>query len=203
MSNKQKLVGNLKRGRIFIVSAPAGTGKTTLVSMLTKEFDQVKVSVSCTTRQPRPYEIDGVHYHFLKKEEFEDKIKRGDFLEHVLLYGDHYGTSLKFIEEILQKGQHVVLVIDTQGALMLMGKIEAAYIFILPPSKEELQRRLESRGTEKREVMLERLRIAEREINEAHRYDYQIVNDDLSCAYQVLRSIVIAEEHKHLLVEIE
>ena len=203
MSNKQKLVGNLKRGRIFIVSAPAGTGKTTLVSMLTKEFDQMKVSVSCTTRQPRPYEIDGVHYHFLKKEEFEDKIKRGDFLEHVLLYGDHYGTSLKFIEEILQKGQHVVLVIDTQGALMLMGKIEAAYIFILPPSKEELQRRLESRGTEKREVMLERLRIAEREINEAHRYDYQIVNDDLSCAYQVLRSIVIAEEHKHLLVEIE
>ena len=203
MSNKQKLVGNLKRGRIFIVSAPAGTGKTTLVSMLTKEFEQVKVNVSCTTRQPRPYEIDGVHYHFLKKEDFEEKIKRGDFLEHVLLYGDHYGTSLKFIEEILQKGQHVVLVIDTQGALMLMGKIEAAYIFILPPSKEELQRRLESRGTEKKEVMQERLRIAEREINEAHRYDYQIVNDDLSCAYQVLRSIIIAEEHKHLLIEIK
>jgi guanylate kinase len=196
MSNKQKLVGNLKRGRIFVVSAPAGTGKTTLVSMLTKEFDHVKMSISCTTRSPRPYEIDGVHYHFLSKEAFQEKIQRGEFVEHVELYGDYYGTSFKSIEEMLMKGLHVVLVIDTQGAIMLREKIDAAYIFILPPSKEELQRRLESRGTEKRDVMLQRLAIAEREMNEAYRYDYQIINDDLSCAYQVLRSIVIAEEHK-------
>lgn len=196
MSNKQKLVGNLTRGCIFVVSAPAGTGKTTLVSMLTKEFDHVKMSISCTTRKPRPYETDGVHYHFLTKEAFEEKVRRGEFLEHVQLYGDYYGTSLESIEEMVKKGLHVVLVIDTQGALLLRKKIDAAYIFILPPSKEELQRRLESRGTEKREVMLQRLAIAEREMNEASHYDYQIINDDLSCAYQVLRSIVIAEEHK-------
>src|SRR6185295_3868973 len=196
MLNKQRLVGNLKRGIIFVVSALAGTGKTTLVHMLTKEFCEIKLSVSCTTRKPRPYEVNGGHYHFLSRQEFEEKIKRNEFLEHVELYGDRYGTSLQQIEEVLSKGDHVILVIDTQGAQLLREKIDACFIFIMPPSKEELERRLMARGTEKKEVVLQRLAIAEREMQQAHLYDYQVINDDLPTAYNVLRSIVIAEEHK-------
>lgn len=196
MSSKQKLVGNLPYGLTFVVSAPAGTGKTTLVGMLTKEFDAVKMSISCTTRPPRPHETDGVHYHFLSEEEFQRKVDNGEFLEHVTLFGHRYGTSATFIEKKKASGFHVVLVIDTQGAVQLMGKIAATFIFLLPPSQEELVRRLVGRGTEKKEVIEERLKRAELEMELAKLYDYQIVNDDLPTAYQVLRSIVIAEEHR-------
>jgi guanylate kinase len=196
MLSKQKLVGNLTFGLTFVVSAPAGTGKTTLVGMLTKEFDAVKMSISCTTRPPRPHEIDGVHYHFISEDEFQRKVEAGEFLEHVSLFGHRYGTSATYIEKKKSKGLHVVLVIDTQGAVQLMGKISATFIFLLPPSKEELMRRLVGRGTEKKEVIEERLRRAEVEMELANLYDYQIVNDDLPTAYQVLRSIVIAEEHR-------
>ena len=196
MSSKQKLVGNLKRGLTFVVSAPAGTGKTTLVSMLTREFDTVKMSISCTTRPQREYETDGTHYHFISEEEFVQKIQEGEFLEHVELFGYRYGTSLKHIEEMKSRGFHVVLVIDTQGALQLMDRIDATFIFLLPPSKQELQRRLIDRATEATAVIEKRLEWSEKEIESAKFYEYQIVNDDLTVAYQVLRSIVIAEEHK-------
>src|SRR5437016_8413914 len=125
MSSKQQLVGNLKYGLTFVVSAPAGTGKTTLVQMLTKEFDSIKMSVSSTTRPPRSYEIDGVHYHFLTESQFSEKVEHGDFLEHVSLFGYRYGTSYEHVEELKKKGYHVVLVIDTQGAVQLMKKIKA------------------------------------------------------------------------------
>lgn len=196
MSSKQKLVGNLKRGLTFVVSAPAGTGKTTLVSMLAREFDAIKMSISCTTRPPREYEIDGVHYHFLSEDEFVQKIQEGEFLEHVELFGYRYGTSLKHIEQIKAQGYHVVLVIDTQGACQLMNSIDAVFIFLHPPSKEELRRRLIDRGTEDRAIIEKRLEWSEKEMELAALYEYQIVNDDLAVAYQVLRSIVIAEEHR-------
>ncbi len=198
MSNKQKLVGSRPQGLTFVVSAPAGTGKTTLVGMLTKEFDAVKMSISCTTRPPRFHEIDGVHYNFLSEEEFQKRADSGEFLEHVTLFGHRYGTSAGLIEKMKAKGQHVVLVIDTQGAVQLMQTIDAVFIFLLPPSKEELVRRLVTRGTESKEVIEERLKRAEKEIELSQLYDYTIVNDDLPTAYQVLRSIVIAEEHRVL-----
>lgn len=196
MSSKQKLVGNLKKGLVFVVSAPAGTGKTTLVGMLTKEFDAVKTSISYTTRRARPHENHGDHYYFVSEEEFCQKIERGEFLEHVELFGSRYGTAFDTIEKQTEKGHHVVLVIDTQGAIQLMQKVKAIFIFLLPPSLIELRERLEARGTETAQVIEERLSLAEKEIALACHYDYHIVNDDLATAYQALKSIVIAEEHR-------
>lgn len=196
MSNKQKLVGNLSHGLLFVVSAPAGTGKTTLVEMLTNEFDCVKRSISCTTRPPRPTETDGVDYCFLTEEEFTKKIDQGEFLEHVMLFGYRYGTSRSHVESLRAAGKHVVLVIDTQGALQLMGKLEAIFIFIMPPSFEELAHRLQERGTETHESLSKRLQEAEREIASSSAYHYVIVNDELKKTYEVLRSIIIAEEHR-------
>ena len=196
MSSKQQLVGNLKYGLTFVVSAPAGTGKTTLVQMLSKEFDSIKMSVSSTTRPPRSYEIDGSHYHFLTESQFSEKVEHGDFLEHVSLFGYRYGTSYGHVEELKKKGYHVVLVIDTQGAVQLMKKIKATFIFLMPPTTEELTRRLRDRGTEEDVEIKTRLEWSEKEMEVAKLYDYLIVNDDLSIAYQVLRSIVIAEEHR-------
>src|SRR5258708_7627638 len=112
MSSNYKLLGNRKRGLLFVVSAPAGTGKTTLVGMLTKEFDSVKTSISCTTRPARPYEVHGQHYYFLSEAEFNEKVAHNEFLEHVTLFGYQYGTLRTHVEERQAKGQHVVLVID-------------------------------------------------------------------------------------------
>jgi guanylate kinase len=191
-----KLLGNVKRGLAFIVSAPAGTGKTTLVHMLAKEFDCVASSVSMTTREPRNGEIPGVDYDFLTKKEFEERIAAGEFLEFVELYGNYYGTSKKKVEELRNQGKHVILTIDTQGARQLMDKFDAVYIFVSPPSFEELRNRLLFRKTETSEVIHERLEWAKKELEIVSQYDYNIVNDDLSIAYEALRSILIAEEHR-------
>lgn len=191
-----KLLGNRKRGLAFIVSAPAGTGKTTLVDKLVEEFPNVVANISFTTRPPRVGEIEGVHYRFIDKDQFKEKIAAGEFLEHVCLYDEYYGTSRKWIEERLNLGKHVVLVIDTQGAMFLRDKYPAISIFVKPPSLEELQRRLEGRQTETQQKIEERLQIAQHEIEALKYYDYEIVNDDLEIAYQVLRSIFIAEEHR-------
>lgn len=196
MSSKQKLVGNLSRGLVFVVSAPAGTGKTTLVNRLTQEFPGVEVSISCTTRLPRAGEQDGVHYHFLNEADFSEQVKEGKFLEHVTLFGYRYGTNRLHVEEKLALGKHVFLVIDTQGAIELMGRFPAIFIFLMPPSFEVLAQRLEARGTENAESLSMRLDVAQQEIVHASSYHYVIVNDDLETSYQVLRSIVIAEEHR-------
>jgi len=190
------LLGNLKRGLVFIISAPAGTGKTTLVNMLTQEFSCVVASVSYTTRPPRPGEINGVHYHFLNEEEFLDRIEKGEFLEYVKLYDHYYGTSKLWLEEQLARGKHVILVIDTQGAKQLKGKLAAISIFICPPSIKELEQRLVRRKTEAAEDIERRLKWALDEIEAQTFYDYRILNEDLSTAYQILRSILIAEEHR-------
>lgn len=191
-----KLLGELKRGIIFVVSAPAGTGKTTLVRMLCEEFDCVYESVSYTTRPARANEVADRDYHYISSDEFEQKISRNEFLEYAKVFNHYYGTSQKDIEERLQAGMHVVLVIDTQGALQLMDKIDAVFIFIRPPSLDELRRRLENRKSESREAIEQRLSWAEREMALSEKYDYQVVNDHLPTAYAVLRSIVIAEEHR-------
>lgn len=190
------LLGSYTRGLVFIVSAPAGTGKTTLVDLLVQEFPSVIANISYTTRLPRQGEIQGKHYHFISESEFEAKKAASDFLEYVKLYGTSYGTSRQWIEAQREEGKHVILVIDTQGALQLKGKYEAISIFIRPPSLEILRKRLTGRQTEPLEVIEKRLAWAEKELEAADSYDYQIVNDDLAVAYQVLRSIVIAECHR-------
>lgn len=185
-----------KTGIIFVVSAPAGTGKTTLVRMLQDEFPNVIESVSYTTRSPRSQEIPGKDYYFITHQEFEQKIAAGEFLEYAEVFGQYYGTSRNFLLEQQNKGNHVVLVIDTQGALFLKEKLDAVFIFIRPPNMEVLKERLLARKSESNEAIQERLLWAEKEIECVSAYDYEIVNDRLDHAYDVLRSIVIAETHR-------
>lgn len=190
-------MGNLDQGLLFIISAPAGTGKSTLVEMLLAEFpDQLIESCSCTTRAPRLGEIAEKHYLFLTLAEFEAKVEKGEFLEYAKVFGNYYGTLKEQVFSQQQLGKHVILVIDTQGAMKLKGKVPATYIFITPPTMEELRRRLFKRKTENEEKILERLTWAEQEMSMAKEYDYHIVNEDLATTYQVLKSIIIAEEHK-------
>jgi len=192
----RKVLGNIEKGLLFVVSAPAGTGKTTLVHMLTKEYSAVVQSISCTTRSPRNNEKNGVHYHFIDKEGFEEKIKEGEFLEYAKIYDDYYGTSKKWVEEQRTLGKHVILVIDIQGAQQLKNKADAIYIFIEPPSFEVLQQRLIGRKTENPETVKQRLSWAKQEMQAGKSYDYRIVNEDLEISYQVLKSIIIASEHR-------
>lgn len=186
----------VKKGLLFILSAPAGTGKTTLMNMLASEFSNAIASISFTTRKPRSGEVDGVNYFFISKEEFIERIEAGEFLEHVELYGDYYGTSGIWVENRRCEGQHVFLVIDTQGAKLLKGKLEIVTIFVAPPSIEELEKRLRLRQTESDEMIEKRLVWAKKELTAQKNYDYLIINEDLSIAYQALRSILIAEEHR-------
>lgn len=191
-----KLLGALPRGLVFIVSAPAGTGKTTLVNMLMDEFACVVASISFTTRPPRQGEVNGVHYYFISEEEFAQKISKGEFLEYVRLYGYYYGTSRVWMEAQRAQGKHVILVIDTQGTMQLKGQIDATTVFISPPSLSELENRLLLRNSEPKSVIEQRIQWAHEEMKAQDHYDYRIINDDLSIAYQALRSILIAQEHK-------
>lgn len=196
MNNSSTPSNKKKPGLAFVVSAPAGTGKTTLVKMLVKEFPNVVASISLTTRSPRPEELNGRDYFFVSTNEFEEKIQAGEFLEHVKLYGDYYGTSRQWVQDQLQKGNHVILTIDTQGALLLKNHFPAVFIFIFPPSIEELKKRLELRKTETPAEIERRMAVAKKEIESAKFYDYTLINDDLKVAYNTLHSILIAEEHR-------
>jgi len=193
----KKILGNEGKGFLFVISAPAGTGKSTLVEMILKEFpEDIAESCSCTTRHPRPSEVSKKHYEFLSVEEFEEKIAVNDFLEYAKVFGNYYGTQKEEVTRLQTQGKHVVLVIDTQGAMKIKQQVPAVLIFISPPSLEELRRRLFKRRTEDEEKIQERLLWAKQEIAMAPNYDYHIVNDHLDITYHVLRSIFIAEEHK-------
>lgn len=193
----EKLLGSLTKGFVIIMSAPAGTGKTTLSRMLQDEFPCMSESISCTTRPIRPGEIADKDYHFMSKGEFEGKEREGEFLEHVQVFGHHYGTLKEDVDKKLRQGQHVILVIDTQGALNLKKSgYKAVYIFIRPPSLAELRSRLFNRKTEQEEHIEERLAWAVHELEMAEEYDYIVTNDNLHRAYEILRSILISEEHK-------
>lgn len=195
---QEKILGNRKKGLLFVISAPAGTGKSTLVGMLTKEFpNEIVESCSCTTRHPRQGEVSKRDYDFISIEEFEEKIAAGEFLEYAKVFGNYYGTQKQQVEDLQARGKHVVLVIDTQGALKIkQSQLPAILIFLSPPSFEELRQRLFKRRTESEEKIQERLLWAKQEVAMAPNYDYHIINDKLDVTYQILRSIFIAEEHK-------
>lgn len=186
----------MDKGLLFILSAPAGTGKTTIAQMLCEKFPRIVKSISNTTREPRADEKDGVDYYFTSREEFEQKVNNGEFLEHATVFDDYYGTSKERVIEELEKKKHVLLVIDTQGALQVKEKMDAILIFLCPPSIEELRERMIHRQTETKESIEKRLHAAEKELSMKKYYDYQIINRDLDVAFHAMQSIVIAEEHR-------
>lgn len=183
-----------KRGLLIVVSGPSGAGKDSVCNLLKEKNNNMWISISCTSREIRKGEEDGINYFYLTKEEFENKIKNNDFLEYAIYNNNYYGTPLYKIEENLNKGIDVVLVIEVQGALKVK-KIypDAIFIFILPPSMEELKNRLIKRGTESTEKILERFKTAYKEINEISKYNYVIVNNILDEAVSKLQSIIVAE----------
>lgn len=175
-----------------VVSAPSGTGKTTLNRRLIKEFDNIHVVVSHTTRPPRPGEMDGVHYHFISEDQFDHMISEDAFVEWARVHGCLYGTNKAELKLIQDMGQLPLLEIDVQGWLMAREKLQDTIsIFILPPTLEALWKRLEKRASDSLQNRMIRLHNAFHEITKAEHYDYFIVNDDLDLAYIKLRSIVV------------
>jgi guanylate kinase len=190
------LVQQWPRGQLFVVSAPAGAGKTTIVKRVTSAFPSVVQIPSLTTRPRRVHEVEGVDYHFVSKAEFAHRQSQGELLEQIELHGYLYGTSRQDIENERTQGHHVILVIDTRGALAIRDELEPVSIFIKPPSMEVLRQRLCHRGTEDEATMERRLAWAQRELADEKYFHYTIVNDELSRACEVLASIIIAESHK-------
>jgi len=181
------------RGRLYIVSAPSGAGKTSLVSALLEADSQVEVSVSHTTRAARSGEQDGVNYHFVSVEAFEVIVADDDFLEHAKVFDNYYGTSRVWLEQRLVAGQDVILEIDWQGAQQVRTLMpEALSIFILPPSKAALRSRLEGRGQDSEEIIARRMSEAESESSHFDEYNYLIVNDQFEPARQELCTIFTA-----------
>ena len=187
----------MKRGLLFIVTAPSGAGKSTILDRLLELFPGMEYSISVTTRPPRPGEKDGVDYHFATREEFESKIGEEEFLEYATVYDNYYGTRKSFIEARLDAGKDIILDIDVQGAINVKSKRSpAVYIYIIPPTMAELRRRLEGRKTDAREVIEKRLSKAAEETSFYREYDYVVVNDDLDRAVDAMRSIVLAEKQR-------
>ena len=183
-----------KQGLLIVVSGPSGAGKDSVCNLVASYNPNLWISVSCTSRDIRKGEVEGVNYFYLTKEEFEEKIKNNDFLEYATYNNSYYGTPLYKIKEKLNEGKDVVLVIEVQGALKVKKLYpNAIFIFILPPSMEELRNRLIKRGTENYEKIIDRFRMAYKEINEISKYNYVIVNDVLEDAALKMQSIIVSE----------
>ncbi|WP_107879668.1 guanylate kinase [Neisseria animaloris] len=180
-----------KKGNIFIISAASGTGKTTLVSRLVKHHDDIRVSVSHTTRPPRSGEEHGKHYYFVDNEKFEALIGESAFLEHAKVFDNYYGTSIEGVNILREQGYDVILEIDIQGAEQVRRVLpDACSIFILPPSFQELAERLKGRGTDTPEIISKRLSKARNEIEQAFLFDYVVVNNDVVTAETDLLYII-------------
>ena len=190
----------MKKGTLYIVSAPSGAGKSSLIASILKRFnldDSLRLSVSHTTRQPRPGEVDHVSYHFVTNEEFEALIARGAFYEYAHVFDHYYGTSKEIVEQWLNEGKDVLLDIDWQGARQIREQTpDAKGIFIVPPSLEELNRRLVSRATDAPEVIEKRMNKAVGEISHYDEYDYVIINDDFEESVLNMRAIILANRAK-------
>ncbi|GLO59585.1 guanylate kinase [Vibrio sp. MACH09] len=189
----------MAQGTLYIVSAPSGAGKSSLINALleTNPTYAMKVSVSHTTRGMRPGEEDGVHYHFIQKEQFEELIEQEQFLEYAEVFGNYYGTSRIWIEETLNKGIDVFLDIDWQGARQIRQQMPLAKsVFIIPPSNGELERRLTTRGQDSDAVVAKRMSEAKSEMSHFDEYDYLIINDDFDVSLMDFKAIIRAERLK-------
>ena len=188
-----------RQGNIFIISAASGTGKTTLVSRLVDKNQDIRVSVSHTTRAPRAGEEHGKHYYFVDKAAFLDLVGQGAFLEHAEVFGHFYGTSMAKVTELCQQGFDVILEIDIQGATQVRQALPSAKsIFILPPSLAVLAQRLNNRQTDSEDVIARRLALATEEISHALSFDYVVVNDDLDEAEAALTHIIHAARYEQI-----
>ncbi len=184
----------MAQGIAFVISAPSGAGKSTLIRELRRRVQGLGFSVSHTSRPPRPGEVDGEDYHFVDRERFREMIAAGMFAEHAEVHGNLYGTSFGGVRDRLAEGQDLVLDIDVQGALQIVGAIrEAVLIFVIPPCWGELRRRLETRGADAPEIIARRLENARAELTAAGNYHYVVVNEDLESAVRELGCIVTAE----------
>lgn len=179
-----------KKGKLIVISGPSGSGKGTIVEKLLDD-DSVELSVSCTTRKPRPHEKDGVNYFFKRDEEFKEMLVSQKFLEHAKVFGCQYGTPKERVLKKLDEGKNVILEIDVQGAMQVKKNFgEALLIFIMPPSEKELLKRLRGRGTESEEQIKTRFSKAKEEMAFAQQYDYTVVNDKLEDAVLEIKKIV-------------
>jgi guanylate kinase len=182
---------NARRGRLFVIAAPSGAGKTSLVRALMQREPALRFSISYTTRPQRPNETHGKDYFFVARDEFESMVTRGEFLEHARVFDNYYGTARRQVEAALAAGQDLILEIDWQGAQQIRRALpECHSIFILPPSRDELERRLRGRGTDAEEVIQRRLRDAASDMAHWSEFDYVVVNDDFDRALADLHAIV-------------
>lgn len=187
----------MRKGLLIVISGPAGTGKGTVVGRLLEKNPNIKLSISKTTRKPRPGEREGVNYFFVSREQFEEEIKNERFLEYAEYNNNYYGTPKDFVFEALGKGFDVILEIETQGALKIKKAFsDAVLIFLLPPSIEELYRRLVKRGTESEDEIRARLEIAKNEIKLVQEYDYCVINDNVDDAAEKIQKIIEVEKLK-------
>ena len=186
-----------RRGKTFIVSGPSGVGKSTVLKALFDQRTDLYFSISATTRDPRPGEVDGVHYHFIPAEEFHRMVEEDEFLEYAEYVGNFYGTPKKYVDEAMEQGKDVILDIEIQGAAQVCAKRpETVRIFIAPPSWKELERRLTARGTDTPEKVQKRLLRAQVELKNASDYNYFVINDTVEDAVRELDAIITAEHCK-------
>lgn len=189
-------MSEIRKGMLLVISGPSGTGKGTLIERLMKEDPTLVFSVSATTRAPRPGEINGVHYHFVSNEEYDQLVAEGAFVEYATVHGNRYGTLRSEVYQRLERGENVVLDIDVQGALnVIASEKEKVSIFILPPSMKVLRERLTGRGTETQEAVERRLQNAIWEISQKDKYEYKVINDDLETCVRDLQAIIHAQKH--------
>ncbi|NLT98208.1 MAG: guanylate kinase [Christensenellaceae bacterium] len=185
----------MEKGLLIVLSGPSGTGKGTVCKALLKKHPEIALSVSCTTRPPRAGEVHGKHYFFMDREDFEKRIAEGAFLEYANVFSNFYGTPRGFVEETLAQGKDVLLEIDVQGALQVKESApDGVFIFLIPPSMEELEKRIRSRATETEEKIRERLGKANAEMSLMDKYDYVIVNDEVDRVVEKIESILTAEK---------
>ena len=197
-------MSEVRKGMLLVISGPSGTGKGTLIERLMKEDPTLVFSVSATTRAPRPGEIDGVHYHFVTNERYDELVAENAFVEYANVHGNRYGTLRSEVYERLERGENVVLDIDVQGALnVIASEMEKVSIFILPPSMQELRSRLTGRGTETEEAVERRLHNAVWEISQKDTYQYKVINDDLESCLRTLQAIIEAEKHSSIYYSVD